>query len=72
MQPHLRKCFDAITHLEFALVSEQSTTGAPTLEPGEQEKVYTKDILNMVSPEGEKVSCGYVEALKLVSLILAL
>ncbi|XP_057699654.1 dynein axonemal heavy chain 6 isoform X1 [Corythoichthys intestinalis] len=62
VQPHLRKCFDAITHLEFALVSDQSTTGPATLEPGEQEKVYTKDILNMVSPEGEKV--GLTKGLK--------
>uniref|UniRef100_A0A4W6E6H0 Dynein axonemal heavy chain 6 n=1 Tax=Lates calcarifer TaxID=8187 RepID=A0A4W6E6H0_LATCA len=34
VQPHLRKCFDAITRLEFAF----------------------KDILYMVSPEGEKVA----------------
>ncbi|XP_061765226.1 dynein axonemal heavy chain 6 [Nerophis ophidion] len=56
VQPHLRKCFDAITHLEFGLVSDQSTTGPAALEPGEPEKVYTKDILNMVSPEREKVA----------------
>ncbi|XP_054635035.1 dynein axonemal heavy chain 6 isoform X2 [Dunckerocampus dactyliophorus] len=62
VQPHLRKCFDAITHLEFALVSDQSATGTATMEPGEQEKVYTKDILNMVSPEGEKV--GLTKGLK--------
>nr|XP_057922299.1 dynein axonemal heavy chain 6 isoform X3 [Doryrhamphus excisus] len=62
VQPHLRKCFDAITHLEFALVSDQSGTGTATLEPGEQEKVYTKDILNIVSPEGEKV--GLTKGLK--------
>ncbi|XP_061882783.1 dynein axonemal heavy chain 6 [Entelurus aequoreus] len=62
VQPHLRKCFDAITHLEFGLVSDQSTTGPAALEPGEQEKVYTKDILNMVSPEREKV--GLTKGLK--------
>lgn len=56
MQPHLRKCFDAIVRLEFALLHEQSpgyTGGA--LDAGEQEAVYSNDILNMVSPEGEKV-----------------
>ncbi|XP_061839882.1 dynein axonemal heavy chain 6 isoform X2 [Nerophis lumbriciformis] len=62
VQPHLRKCFDAITHLEFGLVSDQTTTGPAALEPGEQEKVYTKDILNMVSPEREKV--GLTKGLK--------
>uniref|UniRef100_A0A8C9Y7F2 Dynein axonemal heavy chain 6 n=1 Tax=Sander lucioperca TaxID=283035 RepID=A0A8C9Y7F2_SANLU len=41
VQPHLRKCFDAIIRLEFALL---------------------KDILYMVSPEGEKV--GLTKGLK--------
>lgn len=56
VQPHLRKCFDAITCLDFALLPEQSpgVTGT-ALDAGEQETIYSKDILNMVSPEGEKV-----------------
>ncbi len=52
VQPHLRKCFDAISQLEFGL-----------LTPGEGEtgeKIqYTNDILAMVSPEGEKVNYFY-------------
>uniref|UniRef100_A0A7N8YMF0 Dynein, axonemal, heavy chain 6 n=1 Tax=Mastacembelus armatus TaxID=205130 RepID=A0A7N8YMF0_9TELE len=42
VQPHLRKCFDAIARLEFT--------------------TYSKDILYMVSPEGEKV--GLTKGLK--------
>uniref|UniRef100_UPI00398F6457 dynein axonemal heavy chain 6 isoform X2 n=1 Tax=Pristiophorus japonicus TaxID=55135 RepID=UPI00398F6457 len=54
VQPHLRKCFDAISRLEFALApqGEEKTT------EGEPEKVYTNDILAMLSPDGEKVSLG--------------
>ncbi|KAM4809142.1 dynein axonemal heavy chain 6 [Rhinophrynus dorsalis] len=48
VQPHLRKCFDSIAKLEFAVSSAE----------GEQEKVFTNDILAMLSPEGEKVSLG--------------
>ncbi|KAK2908777.1 hypothetical protein Q8A67_004614 [Cirrhinus molitorella] len=51
VQPHLRKCFDAISQLEFAvLTSGEGETG---------EKIqYTNDILAMVSPEREKVTLG--------------
>lgn len=45
VQPHLRKCFDAIARIEFGL-KEGETKG---------EKVQTNEILCMVSPEGEKV-----------------
>ncbi|XP_038570255.1 dynein heavy chain 6, axonemal isoform X1 [Micropterus salmoides] len=63
VQPHLRKCFDAVTRLEFALLPEQSSGATGTaLDAGEQEMVYSKDILNMVSPEGEKV--GLTKGLK--------
>ncbi|KAM9330540.1 dynein axonemal heavy chain 6 [Gastrophryne carolinensis] len=48
VQPHLRKCFDAIAKLDFAT--------APS--DGDQEKVFTNDILAMLSPEGERVSLG--------------
>lgn len=45
VQPHLRKCFDAIAKIEFAM-KEGEKKG---------EKVMTNDILAMLSPEGEKV-----------------
>ncbi|XP_042305526.1 dynein axonemal heavy chain 6 [Sceloporus undulatus] len=48
VQPHLRKCFDSISKLEFAYMA-----------PAEgEEKVLTNDILAMLSPEGEKVNLG--------------
>ena len=55
VQPHLRKCFDAIIRLDFALLDEQSP-GAIAGSESNQESIYSKDILSMVSPEGEKVS----------------
>ncbi|KAM8939967.1 dynein axonemal heavy chain 6 [Pelodytes ibericus] len=47
VQPHLRKCFDSISTLEFAMMSQ-----------ADEEKVFTNDILAMLSPEGERVGLG--------------
>ncbi|CAH8560243.1 unnamed protein product [Schistosoma turkestanicum] len=49
VQPHLKKCFDAIDKLEFGLAPNSINKDAP---------VYTNDILAMISPEGERVLLG--------------
>ncbi|KAI8732070.1 dynein heavy chain 6, axonemal isoform X3, partial [Biomphalaria glabrata] len=49
VQPHLRKCFDAIHRLEFAVVEGL---------PPEEEIQFTNDILSMIAPEGEKIGLG--------------
>jgi dynein heavy chain len=53
VQPHLRKCFDAINKLEFA----QSAPAAGA-NPEETIGTISNDILAMLSPEGERVSLG--------------
>lgn len=49
VQPHLRKCFDAIALLQFG-----------TKDSGEGKAVMTNDIIAMISPEGEKILLGVV------------
>ncbi|CRK89849.1 CLUMA_CG003435, isoform A [Clunio marinus] len=45
VQPHLRKCFDAIARIEFGTKFGEN----------KNEKIQTNDILAMISPEGERV-----------------
>ncbi|BFG02702.1 dynein heavy chain 6 axonemal [Drosophila madeirensis] len=47
VQPHLRKCFDAIYRLEFG-----------TKDSGDDKVVATNDIVAYLSPEGEKLQFG--------------
>ena len=51
VQPHLRKCFDAISKLEFGVAGKAV--------PGQEVKL-TSDIIAMLSPEGERVPLGKV------------
>ncbi|XP_001354829.2 dynein heavy chain 6, axonemal [Drosophila pseudoobscura] len=47
VQPHLRKCFDAIYRLEFG-----------SKDSGDDKVVATNDIIAYLSPEGEKLQFG--------------
>ena len=50
VQPHMRKCFDAIQSLDFGV--------APGANPSDEGTKYTNDILAMISPERERVAFG--------------
>lgn len=47
VQPHLRKCFDAISKIEFG-----------TIKNSDNQDVMTTDITAFISPEGEKILFG--------------
>ena len=56
MQPHLRKCFDAIASLEFGSGPRQ-----PNDAPGGDSVHFSNDIIAMISPEGESVTFEKVQ-----------
>ena len=60
VQPHLRKCFDAIVKLDFAGMNaiENKTEEDETEEGAGPKVVNLGNILAMFSPEGERVELG--------------
>ncbi|XP_065162410.1 dynein axonemal heavy chain 6 isoform X2 [Atheta coriaria] len=56
VQPHLRKCFDAISKLEFGVKTATEGEDGEIVESATP--ILTTDIVAMISPEGERVALG--------------